>query len=83
MTYVTREVEVINATAKVFNVETEDVETITRSFYDGETEKQIEKALEKEGFKVLKVTGIDKVTYIGRMSKAFFAQNCEWYKDER
>lgn len=83
MLYVTREVEIQTATAKVFNVETEEIETVSMKFYDSETEKQMLKGFENEGYKVLKITGVSTDKFIGRMSRKDFALNCEYYKDER
>lgn len=83
MLYVTREVEVLKATVKVFNEETEEIEVKIFEFFDGETEKQMARAIESQGHKVLKITNVESVKYIGRMSREFFARNCEYYKDER
>ena len=83
MSYVTREVKIVTATAKVFNIETEEIELISKNFYDDETEKQMFKGFENDGFKVLKITEITENTFIGRMTKEYFALNCEYYKDER
>ena len=83
MSYVTREVKITTATAKVFNIETEEIEVVNKDFFDDETEKQMMKAFENAGLKVLKITDIQESTFIGRMTKEYFALNCEYYKDER
>lgn len=83
MMYVTREVEITKATVKIFNAETEDIEVMSFEFFDGETEKQMVKAIENMGHKVLKITGTETRKFIGRMTRKFFAENCEYFKDER
>ena len=83
MSYVTREVKIVTATAKVFNIESEEIEVVKKNFFDDETEKQMMKGFENDGYKVLKITELDTNTFIGRMTKEFFALNCEFYKDER
>lgn len=83
MTYVTREVEEITAAVTIFDKKGKSMDIVEFTFYDGENEKQIEKAVEKMGYKVLDVEITNVKKYIGRMSKETFALYCEYYKDER